>query len=247
MTQYDRSDRDRFNRLCDTVLEDVLSLSKAQWIKAVDNRWTQRAITGEAIKPKRVWVHPQGMVLPLFEADASRLGIGKGRRQVSRVIEWLRKAEYKIALLTNGRQWRLIHAGVDYDAWCEWDIDLWFEEGKPGLQVMALRLLLGRDALEPPQPNAPCQLIQAIQASRQVQAELSGDLGERVRKAVELLIRETGVESGDSRSASVPARLESHIRGHNNISGQDARTPGNNDRTAGSASVPARSDNLNSV
>ncbi|MCT7973670.1 Eco57I restriction-modification methylase domain-containing protein [Laspinema olomoucense] len=198
VTQCDPSDRDRFNRLCDTVLEDVLSLPKTQWIKALDSSWSQRAITGEAIKPKRVWVHPQGMVLPLFEAEASRLGIGKGRREASRVLEWLRKADYKIALLTNGRQWRLMYAGVDYDAWCEWDIDLWFEEGKPGLQVTALRLLLGREALEPPQPNTPCPLIQAIQASRQVQAELSGDLGERVRKAVELLIRETGMKIEDS-------------------------------------------------
>lgn len=197
VTQCDRSDREQFNRFCDTVLEDVLSLSKTQWIKALDHSWSQRAITGEAIKPKRVWVHPQGMVLPLFEAEASRLGIGKGRREVSRVVEWLRKAEYKIALLTNGRQWRLIHAGVDYDAWCEWDIDLWFEEGKPGLQVTALRLLLGQQALQPPQENLPCPLIEAIQASRQVQAELSGDLGERVRKAVELLIRETGVGTGE--------------------------------------------------
>jgi len=188
--------------LLDTVLEDVLQLSKDWWIKgsAVDRSWTQQAITKESIKPRRVWLDPQGGILPVFVADAesrvvARLGIGKGRRAVSRAIEWLRKANQKIALLTNGRQWRLIHAGTDYDAWCEWDIDLWFEEGQPGLQVAALRLLLGHDSLHPEKVDAPSRLIAAIAASRQGQAELSGVLGERVRLAVELLIRESGLGS----------------------------------------------------
>ncbi|MEG4248316.1 Eco57I restriction-modification methylase domain-containing protein [Microcoleus sp. Pol10D4] len=188
--------------LLDTVLEDVLQLSKDWWIKGsgVDRSWTQQAITKESIKPRRVWLDPQGGILPVFVADAesrvvARLGIGKGRRAVSRAIEWLRKANQKIALLTNGRQWRLIHAGTDYDAWCEWDIDLWFEEGQPGLQVAALRLLLGQDSLHPEKVESPSRLIAAIVASRQGQAELSGVLGERVRLAVELLIRESGLGS----------------------------------------------------
>ena len=76
-------------------------------------------------------------------ADAQRLGVGRGRRPVSRVLEWLRKSDQKVALVTNGSQWRLIHAGADYDAWCEWDTELWFEEGVPGPQITALRVLLG--------------------------------------------------------------------------------------------------------
>ncbi|MFB2917926.1 Eco57I restriction-modification methylase domain-containing protein [Aerosakkonema funiforme] len=193
-------DEGHISTLLDTVLEDVLQLSKDWWIKgnSVDKSWGQKAITGEWIKPRRVWLEPQGGVLPVFVADretgvVSRLGIGKGRRTVSRVIEWLRKANQKIALLTNGRQFRLIHAGVDYDAWCEWDIDLWFTEGQPGLQVEALRILLGKAAICPENNNISSPLIAAIQASRQGQAELSAFLGERVRKAVELLIKESFV------------------------------------------------------
>ena len=195
-------DEDAIASLLDTVLEDVLQLSKDWWIKgsAVDRSWTQQAITKESIKPRRVWLDPQGGILPVFVADAesrvvARLGIGKGRRAVSRAIEWLRKANQKIALLTNGRQWRLIHAGTDYDAWCEWDIDLWFEEGQPGVQVAALRLLFGHSSLHPEKVEAPSRLIAAIAASRQGQAELSGVLGERVRLAVELLIRESAIGS----------------------------------------------------
>lgn len=196
-----RNGEEDISTLLDTVLQDVLKLSKDWWIKgsAVDSSWSQRAITGETIRPRRVWQDPHGGVLPVFVPDVfSRLGIGKGRRAVSRVIEWLRKANQKIALLTNGRQWRLIHAGSDYDAWCEWDIDLWFEEGKPGLQVLALRLLLGEQSLHPVAENKPSPLITAIQASRQGQAELSDVLGERVRKAVELLIKESSPAIADS-------------------------------------------------
>lgn len=223
VTRVHSGDFDHINTLLDTVLEDVLKLSKDWWIKssAVDKSWSQQAITRELIKPRRVWQDPHGGVLPVFVGDASmseqqsrgvitRLGIGRGRRSVSRVIEWLRKSNQKIALLTNGRQWRLIHAGADYDAWCEGDIDLWFEEGKPGLQVQALRLLLGERSLHPEKPDTFSPLIAAIQASRQGQAELSAVLGERVRLAVELLIRE---------SSDAVAHLE--LPGANQVSRRD--------------------------
>src|SRR5690606_1857539 len=86
----------------------------------------------------------------------------------------------------------LVHAGADYDAWCEWDIDSWFQEGEPADQLVALRLLLGFEAVGRPTPDEPARLIAAIQATRRGQAELSSALGERVRQAVELLLREAG-------------------------------------------------------
>jgi hypothetical protein len=104
------------------------------------------------LKPRRLWQDTLGGVLPIFIAEESAagpriktpaLGLGRGRRSVARVVEWLRRKNQKIAVLTNGHQWRLIHAGADYEAWCEWDTDAWFVEGQPGLQVDALRLLLG--------------------------------------------------------------------------------------------------------
>lgn len=167
----------------DVVLEDVLALDSSWWSKAsaVDSKWSHRATTGELLKPRRVWESPEGTKLFLFAVDSARLGIGHGRRDAARVVEWLRRSSQPFALLTNGRQWRLIHAGADYDAWCEWDIDFWFEEGQPGPQLEALRILLSRDSLE-------SKLREAIAATRRGQAELSDSLGERVRTAVEHLI-----------------------------------------------------------
>ena len=188
--------------ILDAVLVQILGLDKVFWTAGnnLDADWSVRAITGEIVKPRRLWQEPNGGILPVFLVDEPNkgratgtpaLGLGRGRRWVARVIEWLRRKNQKIALLTNGTQWRLIHAGTDYDAWAEWDINVWFLGGHPGPQVEALRLLLGRDALAAPSHGEVSPLVDAILATRRGQSELSAALGERVRQAVELLLRES--------------------------------------------------------
>ncbi len=128
--------------LLDVVLEQVCGFTVG-WFKGtrVGSEWSTRTPAGENIKPRRVWQH-EGGTLPVFVDEEPRLGIGRGRRSVARVIEWLRARSLNLALLTNGRQWRLIYAGIDHDAFSEWDTQLWFAEGEPGLQVDALRRLI---------------------------------------------------------------------------------------------------------
>ena len=104
----------------------------------------------------------------------------------------MRAAGDHLALLTNGRQWRLLFAGLDHDAWCEWDLDLWFDEGELAPQVTALRTLLNPQLWTPESKGAPSRLLQAIRDTRKGQAELSEVLGERVREAVEMLIQAHG-------------------------------------------------------
>ncbi len=203
-----RSENTNLGALLDTVLETVLELDKQGWKKAnqVESQWSYISLTGERIKPQRIWLNPNSATLPVFTCEDTKIGIGRGKRSVSRVIEWLRKAKEKIALLTNGRQWRLIHAGTDYDAWCEWDIDFWFEQGNAAQQVTALRLLLGKEALTVPAANTDSPLIKAIQASREGQAELSDTLGERVRQAVELLIQKSNLDTASLQDLQINNR-----------------------------------------
>jgi hypothetical protein len=178
------------------LFEQLLGLDSGSWLKGseVTSSFARNSITGESVRPRRVWYGPHGVRLPVFLSDGgwgrgvARIGVGRGRRAVSRVLEWMRNADHKLALLSNGRQLRLIHAGADYDAFCEWDIELWFDEGSPTAQVTALRRLLGRAALTPPSADAPPPLLAAILDSRKGQGELSAVLGERVRLAVEELI-----------------------------------------------------------
>lgn len=155
----------------------------------IDSKWAVRAPTGEVIRPRRLWQGPNGGLLPVFVDSEKRLGVGRGRRSASRVVHWLRATDQRLALVTNYRQWRLIYAGLDFDAWAEWDTEQWFQEGRPGLQIDALRSLISPASLTPPKPGEPCPLLFAILDSRKGEAELSQVLGERVREAMELLIR----------------------------------------------------------
>ena len=178
------------------ILEQVCGLdaSTGAWARGnhVSPSWGRRAVTGETVKPRQLWEGPRGGRMPVFLDDGKRLGIGKSRRIVSRVLGWLRAGREHLALVTNGRQWRLVFAGLDHDAWCEWDLELWFEEGELSLQVTALRTLLQSELWTPEAEDAEPPLLQAIRDTRKGQAELSEVLGERVREAVEILIRAHG-------------------------------------------------------
>ncbi|MRR55724.1 MAG: hypothetical protein EG822_14670 [Deltaproteobacteria bacterium] len=196
ITRFDGTS-ESLSPLLDFLLEDLCHLPAAEWQKAqhIDSKWSLSSFTTEQIKPRRIWVGPKGETLPVFVPQAgssktigNRLGVGKSRRLLSRVLEWLRRQQQPLALITNGRQLRLVHAGQDYDAWCEWDIDLWFAEGAPSAQVTAWRQLLDRSVLLTSGKEAPGTLLSAILDSRKGQAELSSVLGERVRLAVEELI-----------------------------------------------------------
>ena len=178
------------------VLEGVCALgaSTGVWTRGnnISPSWGRRAITGETVKPRHLWTGRDGGRVPVFLDDGRRLGVGRGRRIVSQVLGWLRAGNDHLALVTNGRQWRLLFAGLDYDAWCEWDLDLWFEEGELSPQVTALRTLLSPGLWTPETEGAAPPLLQAIRDTRKGQAELSEVLGERVREAVEILIRGHG-------------------------------------------------------
>ncbi len=180
------------------VLECVCGFggAKGTWLRGtnVTSAWSRRAVTGEAVKPRHLWQGRHGATLPVFLDDSKHLGRGRGRRIVSQAVGWLRAGSQRLALLTNGRQWRLLFAGLDYDASCEWDVDLWFQEGELAPQVTALRALLRPELWIPEAEAGEPPLLQAIRDTRKGQAELSEVLGERVREAVEVLIQGHGDE-----------------------------------------------------
>jgi hypothetical protein len=159
---------------------------------SVSTEWSQTLIAGDVSRPRHVWTSHRHGALPVFFDPSPRLGIGRGRKAVSDCTQWLRKAGRPLALVTNGQQWRLIYAGLDFEAGCEWDTDLWFEEGEPGPQLEALRLLLQPALLSTIDEAGPIPLASAVQDSRKGQSDLSSTLGERVREAVEALVQSHG-------------------------------------------------------
>ncbi|CAN1494609.1 hypothetical protein MCEMIEM12_00294 [Burkholderiaceae bacterium] len=182
--------KDSSLELIDFVLSVVCGFREG-WKKGpqVDASWTRRDREGNALRPDRLWTDSHGCTLPVFiDKESKTLGLGKGRRVVSKVLGWMRSGPEKLAVLTNGRQWRLLHAGLDYEAWCESDSDLWFEDGASSVQLHAIVSLLDPRVWTSFKPNGKPLLLQAIEDSRKGQADLSASLGERVRLAVEKLI-----------------------------------------------------------
>ncbi|MBM4438318.1 MAG: hypothetical protein FJ029_14090, partial [Actinobacteria bacterium] len=179
------------------------------WLRGsnVGAEWSRRALTGEPVKPRQLWRGEHGAVLPVFVDYEKQIGVGRGRRAASQVVQWLRAGSERLALLTNGRQWRLVFAGLDFDAWCEWDVDLWFEEGELSPQIAALRTLVSPRAWTPPAPQQPAPLLGAVLDSRKGQAELSAALGERVREAVEMLVQAHGEVLRDRCTDVAPADI----------------------------------------
>jgi hypothetical protein len=182
------------------LLEETIGLSQScggTWQRgnAVPANLAHRSVTGESIKPQHIWTHEGSPSLPIFISPDARLGVGHGKRTAARVIEWMRANRTRLALLTNGHQWRILYANGDSSTWCESDCTQWFVEGQPAPQLNALRLLLDPRVLlaetpDPDKPNSP--LLAAIEASRRGQSEVSAILGERVRLAVEKLIASHG-------------------------------------------------------
>ncbi len=185
------------------------SVRSGSWLRgnAVPSAERRRAITGEMVTPRALWTGDHGARLPVFFDDGKRLGIGQSRRSVSRVVEWLRAGNEHLALLTNGRQWRLLFAGLDYDAWCQWDLDSWFHEGALSDEVETLRTLLSPPLWTPSEEGADPPLLKAIRDTRKGQAEISEVLGERVREAVEILIRGHGEALKSLGDSVAPADL----------------------------------------
>jgi len=169
----------------ETLWGIVLRKSSDGWLNSPDASWSAESITGRIVKPWRVYSR-NGLTLPLFLTEKQERGsakpLSRNRRFIARVLEWQRKKGLRFALATNGAQWRFIHAATDYESFTEWDESLWFEEGREGYQIDAFRILF-----------FDLQRLFDLAASAKAgQGELSRDLGERIRRGVELLVAAGG-------------------------------------------------------
>jgi hypothetical protein len=151
----------------------------------------------ERLRPHRVVFADDAGTVPalLVMADASQqVGRGRGRTIYARFLELLRGTGHRLGLLTNGRQFRLIYAGLDFESWCEWESDRWFDDGEGSEELAGLRLLLSPDSLKPVREGVS-GLLDAVEESRKRQADLSSVLRENVRQAVELVLEEVSSAS----------------------------------------------------
>ena len=146
----------------------------------------------ETIRPHRIVYADANATVPalLVMADTSpTVGRGRGRTAYARFLELLRGTGHRLGLLTNGCQFRLVYAGLDFESWCEWEADRWFDDGEGTEELGGLRQLLSPEALKPVRENVS-GLLDAVEESRKRQADLSSVLRENVRQAVEYLLED---------------------------------------------------------
>ena len=175
--------------LLSVVLEDACGLRDG-WRKgnALGAADSEKLLDGTVLKPRWLWTGPEGESLAVFATPATRIGVGKGRRPAAQAVEYLRKRALPLGLITNGRQWRLIWADPDSLAWVEWEADRWLAGDQVSEELAVLRRVLSSASLER-QGAETSPLLAAIRDTRRGQAKLSGELGERVRRAVETVLR----------------------------------------------------------
>lgn len=146
----------------------------------------------ETIRPHRIIFADDAGNTPalLVMGDSSpQIGRGRGRTKYAQLLELLRGTGHRLGLLTNGQQFRLVYAGLDFESWCEWESDRWFDDGEGTEELCGLRQLLSPESLQPVKSGV-CGLLDAVEESRKRQADLSSVLRENVRQAVELLLEE---------------------------------------------------------
>jgi hypothetical protein len=179
--------------LLEVVLEEACGL-KEGWTKGpqVGAAEAVTLLDGTVLKPRRILTLGGETALGVFVASADRIGLHQGKRVVAQVVEYLRKRQVPLGLLTNGQEWRLIFTDADNLAWVEWAADRWLEGDSLTRTLQLLRRVLSPASLEPipvesGEPGSS-RLLLAIRQTRRGQARLSKELGERVRACVELLL-----------------------------------------------------------
>src|SRR4051812_16249881 len=188
---YGGGDVDEARRAFATqLLEDFLGLKGWEKASAGAAGVKTTGMTGEALRPN--WVLPEAdgegaLCAVWFDANYT-IGRGRGVRAQAKLVELLRATGIPLGLLTNGRQFRLVHAGPDYDAWAEWDAQTWFDESEGRDTLRGLAALVQAESAGA--PDRLRALIRTIHESRNRQGDLAQVLGEQVRQGIELLVRE---------------------------------------------------------
>jgi hypothetical protein len=177
----------------DYLFEKFLEFDSNRLIKGneIPDKYNVLSKSGLHLKPKRILVNKDSAPVLLIQTDTSpRLGMHRGRRSYSQFLELLRKTNVSLGILTNGHQIRLVYAGLDHDAWTQWQVDSWFEEGELRTQLDGFLTLLSPSAFKKKEDTY--FLLDSIELSRERQADLATVLGDQIRQAVEILTSSLG-------------------------------------------------------
>lgn len=192
-----RNDPDELYDWLDVVLEDLLGHSKSWWVKETN---VPAEFRRGDLRPNRVLLDEKDEARAMVwidtdrvtddDGEPGRIGIYSGKRTYAKLVRLLRETGTEIGILTNGHQFRVVHATLDHESWTEWDAQAWFQGGEGRRAVRGFYGLLSDDVLPAPTEDEEESLLGRIKASRDRQADLSDVMGTQVREAVELLLKD---------------------------------------------------------
>lgn len=192
-----RNDPDELYDWLDVVLEDLLGHSKSWWVKETNvpaefrrgDLRPNRVLLDEKDEARAmVWIDTERVTDD--DGEPGRIGIYSGKRTYAKLVRLLRETGTEIGILTNGHQFRVIHATLDHESWTEWDAQAWFQGGEGRRALRGYYGLLSDDVLPAPTEDEEESLLGRVKASRDRQADLSDVMGTQVREAVELLLKD---------------------------------------------------------
>lgn len=190
----DPSDATRRGRWSEAVLFDLLGWPRERFAgrhEVPEDLWVRPDEVEETLRPSGVlrdaggrallgwWSVPDGQRLDRVERRA-----GRWRATPQAKLErWMRGARVALALLANGRDFRLVHVPPGLPAaWLHFEASLWADE-KAVLDGFVT--LLSADRFFGPEKS---RLERLVAESQERQTELTDKLGLQVRSAVEKLI-----------------------------------------------------------
>ncbi|MGD9496844.1 MAG: N-6 DNA methylase, partial [Armatimonadota bacterium] len=184
-------------RWLDLVLEELTGIGRERWRKHPDiPEQTTHALAeyAQTLRPSRVlvddegeplllaWVAPPGQGLDTRESET-----GRWRASPATKLERLMRAvEVSLGLVTNGRHFRLIHAEGPSTSHITWDAPTWFDEPRT---LDAFAMLLSAERFF---GDESARLLALVQASQERQADVTDQLGEQVRTALDQFVRAVG-------------------------------------------------------
>ncbi|MEM2944692.1 MAG: hypothetical protein QW087_08130, partial [Methanomassiliicoccales archaeon] len=207
-------DRDKIEKLRTTYREfeaGVLSIEEWLWTIAnvlmeIENR-PLMAFRNDVLKHLKSHESLKGLTIPdgvvLSFSDLSgipRLYIWFSREHSAAGLSWSRACaeahrflrsyqgeKVHLGMVTNGIRFRVYYIDIESETWIEWDASRWFEETSHQDEMYGFGLLLNKDMLGVDAAGVP-PLENLVRESRKRQGDISAQLGERLRCAVEMMI-----------------------------------------------------------
>ena len=130
----------------------------------------------------------------------SKLPWARACAEAHRFLRSFQSGKIHLGLVTDGFRLRLYYVDIEGDCWVEWDASRWFEESAHFDELGGFVLLLNKEMLGIGKAGEP-PIESLIRESRKRQGDISAQLGERLRCAVEMMINRV-VNPATQRSAA---------------------------------------------